>query len=262
MTNPYKTFLNDFFSTLLDYRHSTNRLNKVLKKDVEIYTKEGARLHLASALVISDWSGPTDNGWEINFHTGISTETPKDTYEIEINKMLSRELCLMYAQSFEALEKFLKDCFFSRANRDKKLKDYIISLIPKISESELKRYKMPGGDNLFKVLKKAGGKTFTKYSSENNLNIRFSELWSVLSESRHAITHSRSYIKQPKINLSKHHSDIFNFLFNSSKIDNELLLIELDYSKFDRLVKRLSEFAFQVFKILSTEEEIEWDIYK
>lgn len=193
MTNPYKTYLDDFFLTLLDYRHSTNRLNKVLKKDVEIYTKEGAQLHFASTLVISDWSGPTDKGWEINFHTGIFTETPKDTYEVEINKMLSREMCLMYSQSFEALEKFIKDCLYSKASRDVKLKDFIISVIHKKSNSKFKRDKMPGGDILYKVLKKAGGKTFTKCSSVNNLNIRFSELWTVLSESRHAITHSRSY---------------------------------------------------------------------
>jgi len=119
---------------------------------------------------------------------------------------------------------------------------------------------MPGGNKLFKILKKVGGKTFSKYSSENNINIRFKELWVVLSDSRHAITHSRSYISQQKIKKSNHHLDIFNFLFNSMISDDGAILIELDYSKFERLIKRISEFAFQVFKILSIEEEIEWDV--
>lgn len=262
MENPYKNILNDLFSTLLDYRHSTDRLNKVLKKDVKVYTKEGALLNSSSALAISDWSGLSDNGWEINFYTGAFTQTSKDSYEIEINKLLSREFCLMYAQSFEAFEKFLKDCLFSKANRDKKIKDYIITKILKKNNTEFERNIMPGGDKLFKILKKSGGKTFIKLSSENNLNLSFSELWTILSESRHVITHSKSYIKKQKINLSKHHSDIFNILFNSTEMDNELLLINLNYSKFDKLLKRLSEYAFQIFKILSTEEGIKWDIYK
>jgi len=131
MKNPYSSFLNKMYSTLLEYRHSTDRLNKVLNKDVEVYTKGGVNLNYSSALVISDWSGTKDNGWAINFYTGTFIETKRDAYEIEINKMLSREFCLIYSQSFEALEKFLKDCLFVKAKQDEEYENYIISLIPK-----------------------------------------------------------------------------------------------------------------------------------
>lgn len=260
MTNPYKTYLDEFFAALLDYRHATNRLNKVLENDVLAYASEGAQLHLGSALVISDWTGPTDNGWVVNFHTGIFKETVKKNYALEVNKIISRECCLMYAQSFEALEKYIKDCLFNKADRTEEFRKYIISLNK--PGYQLTRETMPSGDNLFGSFKKAGGQAYTKASGENNPNIRFKELWKVLSEVRHAITHSRSIISASKINCSSHHSDIFNFLFNSSVIDNELLLVELDYHKFESLIKKLSEFAFQVLKILSTEEGIEWTVYK
>ena len=260
MTNQYKEYLDYFFSTLLEFRHSTNRLNKILKKDVEIYTEKGSHIRASSALVISDWSGPTDNGWELNFHTGIFKETTKENYESDINKIISRECCLMYAQSFEALEKYIKDCLFNQQLRNKELNSYILSL-QRDENFVLTRERMPGGDKLFKILKKAGGKTFQSYTKHNNRNIKFKEFWTVLSESRHSITHSSSRIKKNKLNKSEHHFAIFKFLFNSTEIDNEYLLIELDYKKLNKLIKNLSEFAFQILKILSTEDNIEWKVY-
>ena len=110
MANPYKEYLNKFFQSLLYYRHINDRINKVFKKEIEIYREDEAIIHFASALVISDWIGPTDNGWEINFATGIFAETEKDNYETEIERIFSRQLCLLYAQSFEAFEKYVKDC--------------------------------------------------------------------------------------------------------------------------------------------------------
>jgi len=260
MTNCYKNYLDDFFSTLLEYRHSTNRLNKVLKKDVEIYTKKGAVIHSSSALIVSDWSGPTDNGWELNFHTGIFKETTKDNYESEIDKILSREFCLMYSQSFEALETFLKNCLFNKQLKDEDLKNYIISLNNQ-ENYKLSRESMPGGEKLFSILKKAGGKTFKDFSKQNNKTIKFTELWTVLSETRNSITHSSSKIKKSKLNRSKHHFAIFEYLFDSSEIEDSYLLIELDYHKFDKLIKSISEFAFQILKTLSIEEKIEWNVY-
>ena len=261
MTNQYKPYLDSFFSELLELRHSTNRLEKVLKKDVEIYTEKGAQFHSGSALIISDWTGITDNGWDLNFHTGIFKETTKESYEREINQILSRECCLMYAQSFEFLEKYIKNCLFNLQMRDNELKNYIINLQGK-NKPQVTREQFLGGEKLFKTLKKAGGLTFQKYSKQNNKNIEFKELWTILSETRHSITHSSSIIRKDKLNKSEHHLNIFNFLFNSSKFDNDNLLLELDYKKLDRLIKKLSEFAFQILKILSKEENTEWDVYK
>jgi hypothetical protein len=260
MTNPYKEYLDKFFNSLLYFRHINGRINKLFKKEIEDCQLDDAIIHFVSALVISDWTGPTDNGWEINFHTGISTETTKENYKTEIENIFSRQLCLLYAQSFEVFEKFVKDCIYSRIDRDELIRNYAISLLPKNRRSSISREKMPGGNNLFKVLKKAGGQSFKDFTSNNNLNIRFSELWDVLSESRHSITHKQSFIEVELVTKSKHHKEIFQFLFNSKKTGNDLLLIELDFQKFERLVKRFSEFAFQIFKILSFEEEFDWKI--
>jgi macrodomain Ter protein organizer (MatP/YcbG family) len=118
---------------------------------------------------------------------------------------------------------------------------------------------MSGGGNLFKVLKKGGGETFKNFTKKNNLNIKFSELWTILSEVRHSITHMESLIEFELINKTKRHGEIFKFLFNSNQISSNLISIELDYQKFERLIKRFSEFTYQVFKVLSIEEELEWE---
>ncbi|CAM4305984.1 RiboL-PSP-HEPN domain-containing protein [Zobellia roscoffensis] len=258
MINPYKKHIDQFFEKLLYYRHSSSRIDKVFKKEIELYSADKATIHFASALVISDWTVPTDNGWELNFHTGISTETTKEDYESEIKNISSSQLCLLYAQSFESFERFLKDCLFSRLERDNDIKDYVISLLPKNQNSIITREKMPSGDNLFQVLKKAGGETFKIFTLNNNLGIKFKELWTILSEVRHAITHKESTIELTSINKSDHHFNIFNYLFNSKKISDDKVLIELDFKKFEKLIKRFSEFAFQVYKLISIEENLEW----
>ncbi len=260
MTNTYRKYLDQFFEKLLYYRHISGRINKIFEKDIQVYTSEKTLIHLSSALIISDWTGPTDNGWEKQIHTGIFRETKKENYEIEIQKIFSRQLCLLYAQSFESFERFLKDCLYDRLSRDNEIREYVIKKLPKNQKASLKREKMPNGDNLFQVLKKAGGKPFVDFSSKNNLNMRYKELWTILAHVRHSVTHNESYIDSNLIYKSNHHYEIFNYLFNSENVSDKLLLVQLDKSKFEILIKRFSEFAFQIFKILSIEEKLSWEI--
>jgi hypothetical protein len=249
----YKKYLDDFFTTILEYRHSTNRLNTVLKNDVLEYSTGNKGFISMSALIISDWSGPTDRDWEVNFHSGITRKTLGDAYEQEVKQMLSRECCLMYAQSFEAFERLVKDCLFYRANYDKELKRYIVSK-QRGKNEDLLREAMPGGRILLQALKKAGGEHYSKFSETNNINIRFDELWAVLSEVRHSIIHSRSILNAALVRKSKHHYDIFIYLFGFAELSDDLLLIEFDVKQFNRLLKKFSEFAYQIFKILTVEE--------
>jgi hypothetical protein len=229
MTNPYKIYLDSFFESLLYFRHISGRIDKVFHKEIKDYSKDKAIINFSSALVISDWTGPTDNGWEVNFYTGIVTHTTKDNYELEVRKIFSKQLCLLYAQSFEVFERFVKDCLFDRIERDESIRKYTISLLPRNQQSSITREKMPGGGNLFKVLKKVGGETFKNFTAKNNLNIKFSELWTILSEARHSITHMESLIKLELINKTKHHDEIFKFLFNFNQVSSNLISIELDY---------------------------------
>lgn len=260
MNNSYKKNLDCFFEKLLYYRHISGQINRVFQNEIEVYSNEKSIIHFSSALILSDWTGSTDNGWEKNFHSGIFIQTAKENYKSEIEKIYSKQLCLLYAQSFESFERFLKDCLFDRIVNDENIKKYVITLFPKNQNKEISRAKMPSGENLFKAIKKAGGESFKVFSSNNNQNIRFKEMWTILSEVRHSITHNESMIDIKRISQTTHHKDIFNYLFNSKKVSEDLILIELEYRKFEKLIKRFSEFAFQIFKILSVEENQVWDI--
>src|SRR5690606_12031496 len=109
--------------TITDFKHSTNRLSKVLLNDVKIYTAEGATFFSGTSLIIGDWTGPTDNGWKINFHTGVQKSTLKENYASEIEKILSREFGLAFAQCYEALETLFKDLIKEKILKDQNFKN-------------------------------------------------------------------------------------------------------------------------------------------
>jgi hypothetical protein len=256
MTNEYKKFLDIFFSTLLDYKHTTNRLNKILILDYQKYTEEGASYNSTSSLFLSDWTGETDNGWALPFHSGISKETLKENYKNEIFNILSREFCLIYSQSYEALEKYFKDCVLYKAECDLEFQEIIKR---KFSiEGKIKRDDIKGGANLYKLVKRIGNTTLHNFSKNNNMNIKFGELITILSEVRHSIVHSKSVINKTKIKKTNYHFEIFKFLFNHSEINSEQIKIELDIKKFECLNGILVEFAFQIYKSISIEENLVW----
>jgi hypothetical protein len=257
MNNDYETFLNNYFSTLLNFIHTSRRLNKILISDIKKHSHIDAILDLNSSLILSDWTGKTDNGWVLPFYYGAHKNTSKENYRSEMIDILSREFCLMYCQSYESLEKFLKDCVFYKVSNDLNYREEIKNLF-KI-EGEINRESIKGGDLLYRAIKKIGKKTLQKISRENNPNIKFGELLKILSEVRHSITHSSSVIKKSKINTTKYHFKIFNFLFGHSDIDHEKLKIQLDFKRFEYLVIKLCEFAFQIFKAISIEEKLKWN---
>lgn len=256
--NPYKIHLDDFFNRVIELRHIASHINTILISSIKLF--EGSKFDFlsGSALVISDWTGPTDNGWEINFHTGIRKITFKENYKDEVEKIISQECCLAFAQSYEALERFLKDCVFTRIKRDNKFQEQV----GLAKNKNILRQDIPGGEKIFKWIKKAGDPKFSNFSKNNNNNLRFKEFWSVLSESRHAIIHSSSVIEISKINKSEDHKKIFHHFFISEKIDDSTISIVLNYRILDELLKKISELAFQIFKSLSLKENLEWEINK
>lgn len=260
MSNQYKIFLDNYFSSLLDFIHTSRRLNKVLIAEVETYTKTGSVYDANSALVLSDWTGETEDGWELPFHSGLFKRTTQENYGTEVKSVLSREFCFIYCLEYEGLERFFKDCVFYKIENNPEYKDEIQKIL-KI-EGFIFRENIKGGDFLYKAIKKIGKRTLVQFSKENNSNLKFKELLKVLSEVRHSVTHSKSIIKKSKINLTQYHEKVFNFLFNHAEIDNEQIHIQLDFKKFEFLMKKLSEFAFQIFKAISIEEKLEWSYEK
>jgi hypothetical protein len=252
--NLYKKSLDTFFETIIDFKHASNRINRVLLNDVQKYTAEESKYFSGTSLIIGDWTGPTDNGWKITFHTGIQKSTLKENYATEIESVLSREFGLAFAQCYEAFETFLKDIVYIKILNDKVFKK---KLSADISYS---RENLKGGENIFKLIKKAGGNRFKKYSKQNNNNLRFSETFKIFSEIRHAVTHSKGILKTSKIPKEKYYELLFEHFLPLNKLENELINLNFNYKIYENLIINLAEFGYQIFKILSEEDNYEWKI--
>ena len=257
--NPYQEHIEDLFSRILELRHISSLLSSELNDSIEkIETNDKINFISGSFLIISDWTEPLDTKWEINYHTGISKITFKENYKDEVKKIISQECCYAFAQSFEALEKYLKDCVFLRM----KLHHEFLEMIKKKYPNNHLRENLPGGDRLFDLIKMAFGENFISASRQTEQKIKFKEFWSILSEIRHCVVHSKSIINLSKVNKSEYHKKIFNYFLILTEIDKQSILIELDYHKLDMLLKNISEFAFQIFKLLSIQENLDWRILR
>ena len=117
---------------------------------------------------------------------------------------------------------------------------------------------MPSGIDLYNSIRFATKEILKNFSEKNNQGINYKILWCVLSEVRHAITHSTSRIKKRKIQISADHFKVFNYFFNYEELNEEEILIIIDYKKFDVLIKRFSEYGFQFYKIFSISDNLKW----
>jgi hypothetical protein len=89
MNNEYKIFLDNYFSTLLEFIHNCRRINKVIFLDIEKYKQAGSLYDCNSTLILNDWTSKTDNGWALPFHSGLFKTLPKKITNEMIN--FSRE---------------------------------------------------------------------------------------------------------------------------------------------------------------------------
>lgn len=257
MENPYKKHLSKFFNRLIELRHIVYRVSNLLNRSIKSYeTAKEDRIIAGSSLIISDITGPTDRGWTINFHTGATKATFVKSYKSEVEKTISMEAGYAFAQSYEAVESLLKDLVYQKTQLDPDL----LPRISKLLKNGNDRAKYPGGDQLFKMIKIASGTYFAEYSNTNNYNLRFQYFWSVLSDARHAVTHSQSIIKRRLVFKSDIHSAIFEHFFPYNEVNEEEIEIVLDYKKLERLLKSVAEFGFQIYKILSIQNNYKWRI--
>lgn len=255
--NHYSPHIESFLNRILELRHVVSQLRVVLNGSIKSYEKlEGIDNINSSRLIITDWTDPKVNGHNISFRTVARRVTPKETYNKEVERILSQEYCYAVAQSFEALERFMKDCLYTKISSDLEFRQ-ALSIV---DIQDYKRQRVPGGEELFRLLKKACGAQFNIYSNNNNVNLKFKELWTILSEVRHSIVHSSSIIKREKLQKSEYHYSIFTGLFGHSEIDSDRMKIELIYNQLSDVLNVIAEFGFQIYKLLSLKERLDWEI--
>lgn len=232
----------------------------ILDQSVKNYSNEfSAQINTISGvgLIIHDWSGATDNGWRIVHHTGVVNSIRYDNYEEESSKMLSFNCGYTFSQAFERLCSFIKDCIIQRG----KLDPLLLIRKTKNGIDTYNRSNLPGGDPLYKLIKKAAGNYFNTSSLKNNTNIKFSEFWSIIYETRNAIVHAESIAKSERVKTSLYHDKLFHFLYPNHVDLNENVELFLTYKNLESLIGLLADFAFQIFKAFSIQEELEREYF-
>lgn len=240
MENPYKINLINLFESTNYYYHISYRIDNVLKKESKRLLQQKTEFYTSNALVIADWTGPTEDGWELPFHTNIYKTTNTDNYIEEMEKMKSRENLLNLAQGFEVFQKFLKNC--------------IVMKNPSVKKSDLKH-----NDKILIKLKEEGGATFEKFSSQNNNNFNFEKLFNMLLLLRHAITHSNSVIEKNKIVKDGYTEKLFKVLVPNAEFCKNEIVLHMNLHDLRSNMKILNEFAFQIYKIFSIQEGLDYD---
>lgn len=252
--NPYKEFLDTFFATINEYSHFSNRVSKILKLDAEKYTSEGARYTSSTALILADWTGPTDKGWVKNFHSGVLKITTKEDYAREIEEVTSIILSSYYVQYFESLELFMKKTINFYCTVDPGFKEFTKTKYKMQNSYSIAKIK--GGDTLYNLIEHLCSPLIHEYSASNNNNIRFKTLFKVLSKSRNSIVHTGNTMPKSTFFSNKSNKAHFIYLFDYQNIGSNRIKILITQNKFKKIVNVYAEFAFQIYKMVSIKQNL------
>ena len=275
--NPFQVAIENYFQRITDLQESLFHIDSVLNRDYWRISKlvldsktDGKDIFgLASRLVISDITGPTDNGWELNYSTGFKKIVRFETLRTELDSLISREAGFMIAQAHEAFETYLKTQIASAfyilkiQSKLKEFKDINIDTIETCSEFIWSGKFKKGRNNeiLFKSLREICP-FYRDHETHNNLGTNLYDLYYIYAELRHAVTHSEFIIKNFRFkSLTPSQQKILLSLKITDPTDSGYKIV-LDKSRGDNVLKRFSEIAFTIFKGFSVETGEDWKIFK
>lgn len=270
MGNPFQSELDKFFSQIIDLKgtffHVQNMFKNDLKKHIKATNESNNNFAFRSAsrLIISDISGETDDGWEINFPTDYTKVINWTGYSKEVEKMIARQGAYTIAQSCEAFVRYLKDIvsiqlYHHKAKASKFDKAYKqCDTVDKFRTAIEHNYHLRNTENLFLFLEKTS-KEFKKSKKNNNLGFDLTDFYQVVAFVRHKVTHTSARFESDEIeDWDSELKGIFENYFNTREISDDESIIFMDKHKTNRVVKRIAELGFIIFKSLSISNGYKW----
>lgn len=270
ISEPLKNFYARIASlkgTLYHIDISLTNYSKIYIEQTEKYRENIPDFALGSNLVISDITGPTDNGWDYVFPTNGKHIVKLSSYQEEVSKLIEREVGHALSQAHEAFSTFLKDQIISYIQQNsaciEKLNGKKLELVRNLMQNL--RLVQTGKNNsiLFKTLK-FFAPALHESEKVNNKKIDFSIWYLAFSYFRHKNTHSSASFSlndQDYLKLDKKVKDYLMHFFPYEKA-GEACSFSLKRKTGDENMKLLSEFAFLIFKELSIQLDEEWKILK
>ncbi len=261
----YKGYINHLEH---DINHYSKNLIEQLN-NAKFFEKKDQILIKGSRLAISDLTGETDNGWEINFPlpTDGYIVTSDDYYE-KNQDLIQVVSSTLFSQSYEALESYFKDILALYFENNNEIAFETIGKIncfrknKKIDWNRTVRKLKTGSNNsellnIFQIL----SPEFSHSEINNNKNLNLAKWYKVISISRHAIIHSNSIISRDLFNgLDLEERNILSYFFDiESKIEGYRRIL-LSSKKGSELLEFICEYGFLIFKCLSRKNNLDWKI--
>lgn len=223
---------------------------------------------LAYRLIIGDLTGPTDNGWKLNYPTDATHSVKLSDLRNEIKNLIERETSYSLAQGFESFSTYLRNIIASyfKHKQDDAIKFKIITendLTNHINwKTKIREYNpRANNDKLFKLLRKAS-LNFKNVEIINNSGINLKDWYASYSFYRHKITHSNGDFSLNEYDfkkLTRNQVDYLKQYFSFIEKEN-LNKFKLTKEQGNKNLELLSEYAFMIFKELSILLNYNWKI--
>ncbi len=274
-----KNYLLDSILTLFDrieyYKgyvfHIDHDIQKFTQTLIEGIDKESTVLIKGSRLVISDFTGESDNGWEINFPLPTTGYKVTNKNYLDMNRQLIQSVsAILVVQSYEAIESFLKGILISYFQNNHQIAFETIGKANCIWNRSIVDWKKTvrrlnqGVNNkeLLKIIRLLSPE-FQEAESDNLKNVDLSHWFNAISISRHCIVHSESILKNDEYNkLKEYEISVLNYFFEIEDLEAENRKMSISAQQASSVMEFMCEYAFQIFKWLSISQKLEWRILK
>ena len=261
----YKGYINHLDH---DINHYSKNLIGQLKKINVLSEKEQIRIK-GSRLVISDLTGETDNGWEINFPLPTEGYSVSSEDYMEKNQDLIQVVStILFSQSYEALESYFKEILTLYFKNNNQIAFETIGKINCILKNQqidwertVKKLKTGSNNsellNIFRIL----SSEFLQSEKENNKDLNLAKWYNVISISRHLIIHSNSILSCDVFNgLDLDQKNILSQFFDIGSYLDGKRKIKLSSKQASELLEFICEYGFLIFKCLSKTNNLDWKI--
>lgn len=278
--NPIQSPLDDLFAGLNRLngllhllKSQLDNLRKLLNEIVDKGNLDLSSMLAGTSLAIRDLTEYPKNGWAVYYPSGKFVSQGEE-YLQKIDVLVSRESAWTISQAYEAFETFLKDITAAFLHINSQYAD--TEKLTK-SNSKLKKLSLEPTDieywknfirlnyrkniDLLKFLREIAPE-LKEAEKQNNYAIDLTEWYTVVTEVRHAATHSNMLIKSRKmLSWSPGTHQLLTHFF-PGKNTAGCYTLELSRKDAETSLRLFAEYAFAVFKCLSKLENYDWKVLK
>ncbi|MEQ9305070.1 MAG: hypothetical protein RJQ14_14270 [Marinoscillum sp.] len=255
--------LNNFLSNISGTQSVYYQLATYLNNHKKHYLPTLKESFMGSTLIMGDLTGPSDNGWKLNYPTGFSNSIKLPEMPSNIDTLISREGMRNVATAYEILESFLYDVTAAFLTLNPDLRGHA-KKIENPTDVDLKEqirlYRGRNNKELFKLIRTISP-TFKTSEVQNTPDINLKEWYVTLSHARHAIVHSLFKLDLTKVKLTKYQRQVLDHYF-SYELHDDIAELTLSYEQANRTIIMIAEFGFLIFKSFSIEMNEDWRVFR